>query len=72
MEDNEDWLISSPLHLDKVSPDRGVAIKDISERLDNFTYIYSKPGVYRAVFMAVNAAGDKQEKTLKEVNITIQ
>src|SRR5690606_12026948 len=38
-EDNEDWLITAPLALNKVNPDRGVPIKDISILLDEFSYI---------------------------------
>jgi hypothetical protein len=72
MEDNEDWLITTRLYLSKVSPDRGVPIKDISQRLDHFYYIYSKPGTYKAVFAAFNAIGDKQKSTLKEVDITVR
>lgn len=71
-EDNEDWLITSPLMLNKVNPDRGIAIKDISEAKNNYAYIYKKPGTYKAVFAAFNAAGTKQEGTLKEIDITIR
>lgn len=53
-------------------PDRGVAIKDISQRLDNFSYIYEAPGAYKAVFFVVNAAGTRQVSTFKEVAITVQ
>lgn len=72
VEDNEDWLITTRLYLNKVSPDRGIAIKDISERLDNFYYVYSKPGTYKAVFTAFSAAGNKQESTLKKIDITVR
>ena len=72
VEDNEDWLITTRLYLNKVSPDRGVPIKDISQRLDHFYHVYSKPGIYKAVFTAFNAAGDKQESTLKEIDITVR
>jgi hypothetical protein len=57
---------------DKDDPDRGVAIKDISQRLDNFSYTYLTPGAYKVVFTAVNVAGTKQVSTLKEVDITVQ
>lgn len=53
-------------------PDRGVAIKDISERLESFSYIYSDPGVYKAVFVAINAAGVKQESILKKIDLSIR
>ncbi|CAL1519454.1 DUF5017 domain-containing protein [Chitinophaga sp. MM2321] len=53
-------------------PDRGVAIKDISQRLDRYFYIYPDPGVYKAVFAAFNAAGTKQVDAAKEINITVQ
>ena len=53
-------------------PDRGVPIKDISERLESFSYIYSDPGVYKAVFVAINAAGTKRESALKQIDLTIR
>ncbi len=53
-------------------PNRGVAIKDISERLENFSYIYSDPGVYKAVFVAINAAGAKQESAHQKIELTIR
>mgnify|MGYP002378707266 CR=1 FL=1 len=71
-EDNEDWLITAPLVLNKVNPDRGVPIKDISILLDEFSYIYSTPGKYKAVFEAFNAAGTTQKSAQREIEITIR
>lgn len=53
-------------------PDRGVPIKDISQRLDKYSYIYTDPGVYKVVFAAFNVAGTKQISTSKEIDITVQ
>ena len=56
----------------KDDPDRGVPIKDISQRLYNFSYTYLTPGAYKVVFTAVNATGTKQVSAFKEVDITVQ
>ena len=53
-------------------PDRGVAIKDISERRNSYFYIYPDPGAYKAVFAAFNVAGTKQVAATKEINIIVQ
>lgn len=70
--DNEDWLITAPLVLNKVNPDRGVPIKDISILLEEFSHIYSNPGVYKVVFEAFNAAGTTHNSAKKEIEITIR
>jgi len=71
-EDNEDWLITDPLVLNKVNPDRGVPIKDISILLEEFTHIYSNPGDYKAVFEAFNAAGTSHTSAKREIEITVR
>lgn len=53
-------------------PDRGVPIKDISQRLDSYSYIYTDPGVYKVVFAVFNVTGTKQISAAKEIDITIQ
>ncbi len=70
--DNEDWVISKLLYLNSVAPDAAVAIKNITEKVDSFDYVFTQPGTYKVVFLAVNATADNQESTTKEVTLTIQ
>lgn len=69
--DNEDWLITSPLNPNKVSPDRGVAIKNITNNLPGYSYVYAAPGSYNPVFVAVNATADGEKSAVKQLNITV-
>lgn len=71
-DDNEDWVISKLLYLNNVSPDVSIPIKNITQKVKGFDYIYSSPGNYKVVFLAANATADKQESTTKEIDLTIQ
>ncbi len=70
--DNEDWLISKLLYLNQVAPDVAVPIKNITQQLDSYDYVFTQPGTYKVVFLAANATSDKQESTTQEINLTIQ
>lgn len=67
----EDWIITKPIYVTRVSPDKGTAIKDYSQRKENFTYIFQKPGTYKVTFVAANATAFDQKELVKEVQITV-
>ena len=71
-DDNEDWVISKLLYLNQVLPDVAIPIKNITQKKSSFDYVFSEPGKYKVVFLATNATADKQESTMKEVNLIIQ
>jgi len=71
-DDNDDWIITAPLNPNKVSPDRGVAIKEITETLSGYDYVYTTPGSYKAEFVAVNASADGEKHVMKTVDLTIK
>lgn len=71
-DDNEDWVITKLLYLNSVSPDVAVPVKNITQKVESFDYVFKKPGTYKVVFLAANATGDKQESTTKEIDLTIQ
>lgn len=48
--ESNDWTVSKAYSLGGIPADTGVAIKSISTDLDEYTYIYEKPGTYKAVF----------------------
>ena len=68
---NEDWLITSPLTTNNVLPDQGIAIKNITQKLFQFSYIYKKPGSYNAYFVGTNATADGVKSLVKTVGLTI-
>ena len=70
-EENDDWVVTKALYLDKVTPDKGAVLKNITTRLPSYTYTYSKPGTYKATFVATNATADQSASVVKEVTITI-
>ena len=41
--DNEDWVISKLLYLNTVQPDVAVAIKNVTQKINSFDYVYTKP-----------------------------
>lgn len=61
--DTENWLVAGPVDLQRVLPDAGIAIKDMSEDAReirkgiyasanaNYTYRFTRPGTYNAVFL---------------------
>ena len=70
----ENWAISKPLMIDQVDlgPDRSAAIKGIANsKLEEFSYTYSKPGTYRAYFVAINATIDGRKETVREFEFVI-
>ena len=69
---NEDWLITSALNTNKVLPDVGVAIKDITIALPDYAYVYANPGSFKPVFVAVNATADGEKTLVKTVALTIK
>ncbi len=69
--DNEDWVITGPINPYQVSPDRGSAIKDITENVYKYSFVYTKPGSYQAVFVGTNATSDGEKSVTKTVNLTI-
>lgn len=68
----EDWLVSKPLTLNKVTPDTGVPLKNATTALPSFTYIYGDPGTYNATFVAANTSRYDDKEDVAEVPITVQ
>ena len=69
--ENYNWVISGPLYPNKVSPDQGVAIKNISARLSQYVYQFTAAGVYDVTFVAVNENVYGRRETTKTVQITV-
>jgi plastocyanin len=47
---NVDWIISQAFDARKTTPDTGVALKNVSTTMDEYKYVYTKPGIYEVVF----------------------
>jgi hypothetical protein len=70
---DDDWILTKSFNPTAVSPDKGVAIKNITVNLKKYVAagVYTKPGTYKAVFEATNGSYENIERTLREVTLTI-
>lgn len=73
-DDNEDWLISQPIQLDRAPATFGVNIKPSpTTRLTAYTFAgYATAGTYVASFEATNANKWDVKSTVKQITITVK
>lgn len=69
--DVEVWMISRKIQAKSVEPDRGMPIKSTNARLPYYDYRYSKPGTYKATFVATNAMMWDASQTVRELTIEV-
>ena len=65
------WLVSDLIMANASSPDMGTPIKNITQRLDTYTYIYNKVGTYTATFVATNSNHQQQTRVVREVKVKV-
>lgn len=68
---NNVWAITKEIVLTSVLPDTGVPIKDIRDRLENFQYIFTTPGIYSIAFIGANINVYGESSAVKELTITV-
>lgn len=68
---NHVWAITKGLVLTNVQPDKGVPIKDIRDRMDEYQYIFTKPGIYKVTFVGANINIYGESRDVKELEITV-
>ena len=70
--DNDDWVISSSLELNKCEPDRGVAIKGMSDAiLTEQTEMYEETGKYVVTFVGINSKFETRKEQVREIYLEI-
>ena len=72
--ETEAWAISKAVDLNTIilGPDKSIPIKSISETLvPLYKYVYTKPGVYKVVFVNSNTRIDGAKTVTKELEITV-
>ncbi len=69
--ESEDWAISKPFFVAKVSPDKGVAIKEYMARKTEHVHFFEQPGNYKVTFVASNTNSKEIKTIVKELDITI-
>ena len=68
---NDAWIITSAINLTAVQPDAGEALKNMSTRIDEYSYVYTTPGTYTVTFVASNQNVYGGDKVIKELEIII-
>ncbi len=68
---NKDWVITK-LFLNRVNPDAGISLKQISEKVSSYQYFFSKAGKYKVVFVARNANFSSEKEIVKQIEIDIK
>lgn len=71
LEASEDWMITKPIWVTKVAPDKGTAIKDYSKRKENFSYVFTEPGTYTVTFVGSNTSAKEVKTVVKEITLKI-
>lgn len=70
--DNDDWLISKVISINKCDPDKGYAIKNMNIDLNFYEYKFTESGVYKVTFEAGNITIDGESKIVREIEITVE
>lgn len=71
----EIWVVTNPIHIDKIDlgPDWSIGIRGIrSPKLVEYSYSYSKPGTYKAVFVGKNNTIDETLTLIREIEVVIE
>lgn len=72
-DDNEDWIISQPLQLNRATATFGVSIKPSpTTTLTTYSFTYTAAGTYVATFEATNSNKWDTKTTVKQFTITVQ
>lgn len=72
--ETEDWIVSKPVFVNRISRDAGVSIRNNPKALlTDYTFDgYTKPGTYTVVFEALNATQWQTKQILKKITLTIK
>ncbi len=68
---DDDWVVTKQFSPNKVAPDKGAVIKNISENTNEYVKVYDQPGVYKIAFVATNANVKNEASVVKEIELSI-
>lgn len=71
LEASEDWIITKPVFVTKVAPDKGTPIKEFSQRKNEFNYVFPTAGTYTVTLVASNTSAKEQLTVVKELTLKI-
>ena len=69
---NEAWLVSPIINLSRGTADQGVYVKDINGLPRPYTYVYTKAGIYTAVFVLTNSYLGISEQNIQKIIIQVK
>lgn len=68
---SEGWYVTKALLADGISPDKGVPIKEYSQRRESYKYAFNTPGTYKVTFVGSNVNYTGQKEVVKEIEIKV-
>lgn len=68
----ESWLVSDYLVINECTPDEGIVIKNISNRLETYEYTYEEVGTYKATFVLNNVNYKNEESKIITMVINVK
>ena len=68
---NQVWAVSKGIALNSISPDKPIALKNMSTKIETYIYKFSKPGIYNVVFIGANTTAYGDSRSTKEFTLTI-
>ena len=69
---NEDWLVTGPLNLTAVFPDKGASQNSYTDKVSEIPHTYDQPGTYTATFVGINVTVDDTKELVRAITIQVQ
>ena len=69
---NEDWLVTGPLNLTAVFPDKGASQNSYTDKVSEIPHTYDQPGTYTATFVGINVTVDDTKELVRSISIQVQ
>lgn len=68
---DDDWVVTKQFNPNKVMPDKGEVVKNISENTSEYIRAYDRPGKYNIAFVATNINVKNELSIVKEIELNI-
>lgn len=68
---DDDWVVTKQFNPNSTTPDVGEPIKNISQKLTEYSRVYTRAGVYKVTFVATNANLERSATVVKEIELNI-
>lgn len=65
------WIVSNLLVVNSCTPDAGTNIKNMTQRLDTYSYTYGEPGTYTLTFVGSNGNYKQQTIVVRQFTVNV-